>query len=465
MRNNELSDNLLLDTDGYKFSHWLQYPAGTSYMFSYLESRGGKYGQTVQFGLQPILKRLAKGFTMKDVEEAALFAEAYGTPFNKKGWTDMYEAYGGAFPVIIKAAPEGCVIETSNALMTVESTDPKFFWVVSYLETMLMRVWYPITVATQSWTIKQIIRGYLNRTSDNPEAELPYKLNDFGSRGVSSHESAQIGGAAHLVNFQGSDTTAGVRYANFHYKHKMSGGSIPAAEHSTITIWGRENEAKAYHNMITQFGEKPGFYAVVSDSYDIYNAISNIWGGTLKEEVLAAQGTLVVRPDSGHPATVVLKCLQLLEEKFGAIYNKKGFKVINNVRVIQGDGINEDSIREILESAVSAGYSASNIAFGMGGALLQQVNRDTQRFAFKCSYAVVDGAGVDVYKDPVTDKGKRSKKGKLDLVRLTLTSTGNKYNTVAGTNTLGSVLFSVFENGIITKEYTLDDIRKRANET
>ena len=455
-----LRDNPLLDTDSYKLSHWLQYPPNTTSMFSYLESRGGKYGQTLFTGLQPILHRLTQGFTLEDINEARDFAAAHGEPFNYDGWVECFQIHKGQFPVRIKAVAEGSVVPVSNALLTVESTDPKFFWVVSYLETMIMRVWYPITVATQSWTIKQIIKGYLDRTSDDGAAELPFKLHDFGSRGVSSRESAEIGGAAHLVNFMGSDTMPGVRYANYYYKSKMAGFSIPAAEHSTITMWGREYETEAYRNMIRQYGK--GLYAVVSDSYDLYNAIENIWGGTLYNEVVNSGGTLVVRPDSGNPPEVVLKALLLLDKKFGSTYNKKGYKVINNVRVIQGDGINEDSIRAILEATAAAGFSATNVAFGMGGALLQQVNRDTQRFAFKCSQAVVNGSSVDVFKDPVTDSGKRSKKGKLDLVRLR--SNNNRYTTVQGEASMGSVLKTVFENGKILKEYTLEEVRANAAE-
>src|ERR1017187_6968065 len=146
-----LKENILLDTDSYKLSHWLQYPPNTTSMFSYLESRGGKYGQTLFFGLQPILKRLEQGFTLEDVVEARDFAQAHGEPFNYEGWVACFNAHGGRFPVRIKAVAEGSVVPTSNCLLTVESTDSKFFWVVSYLETVLMRVWYPITVATQSW--------------------------------------------------------------------------------------------------------------------------------------------------------------------------------------------------------------------------------------------------------------------------------------------------------------------------
>lgn len=452
--------NLILDTDSYKFSHYMQYPPNTNYMFSYLESRGGKYSETVFFGLQYILKEfLSTPITMEMVEEANKFALAHGEPFNLEGWTYIAKDLKGKIPVRIRAVPEGVVVPTSNILMSVESTDPKVFWVVSFLETMLMRVWYPITVATQSYSIKKLIKSYLEKSSDEPNAEISFKLHDFGSRGVSSQESAMIGGAAHLVNFMGSDTVAGVWCANTYYKHPMAGFSIPAAEHSTMTMWGKENEEQAYRNMLKSYAKPGALVAVVSDSYDLYNAVENLWGGKLKDEVIASGATVVIRPDSGTPHEVVLKTLQLLDKKFGSTYNKKMYKVLNNVRVIQGDGINEESIRQILETATAAGYSATNIAFGMGGALLQQINRDTQKFAFKCSAAQIDGKLIEVYKDPVTDSGKRSKKGLLDLVYR-----GGKFQTIPGMDNFSTCLKVVYENGEILKETTFDEIRKRVSE-
>ena len=264
-----------------------------------------------------------------------------------------------------------------------------------------------------------------------------------------------IGGAAHLVNFRGSDTVAGIWMANKFYKSEMAGFSLPAAEHSTITMWGRANEALAYANILEKYKDQP-IFACVSDSYDIYNAVSNIWGKELRQKVIDYKGVLVVRPDSGDPATVVVEVLKRLEAAFGATVNKKGYKVIDNgVRVIQGDGINEDSIREILETAVAAGYSATNIAFGMGGALLQKLDRDTLKFAFKCSWAMVDGKSTPVYKDPVTDDGKRSKKGLLDLERMP----GNRVATVPVAADQ-SAMVKVFENGRILRRWTLEEVRK-----
>jgi nicotinamide phosphoribosyltransferase len=453
--------NFILDTDSYKLSHFLQYPPNTTKLFSYVESRGGRYDKTVFFGLQYILKEyLTQRITVEQVLKGQKFAEAHGVPYPLEGLLYIANELDGKWPVKIRAVKEGSVIPTHNILMSVESTDPKVPWVVSWLETSLLRVWYPITVATQSWHIRQLIMKYLEDTSDDAAAEINFKLHDFGSRGVSSQESAMIGGAAHLVNFMGSDTIAGVWMANEYYNSPMAGFSIPAAEHSSITSWGKENEANAYRNMLNQFAKPGSLVAVVSDSYDLWNAITNLWGGELKEEVVNSGATVIIRPDSGHPATVVLECLKLLDEKFGHTINTKGYKVLNNVRVIQGDGINEESIREILGNADDAGYSATNIAFGMGGALLQQVNRDTQKFAYKCSLATVDGKEIDVFKDPVTDPGKRSKKGRLDLWK----DSNDNYWTVNSKEIDNSVsqMVTVFENGELLVEYTLDEIRERA---
>lgn len=459
--------NLILDTDSYKSSHYLQYPPNTTKIFSYIESRGGKYDQTVFFGLQYLLKEYLAGpvITAEMVEEAREFFAAHGEPFNYDGWMRIVTVHGGKLPVRIRAVPEGVVLPVSNVMMTIENTDPECFWLTSWLETMLLRVWYPITVATQSHSIKKLIHEYLSFTADDADAEIAFKLHDFGARGVSSQESAAWGGAAHLVNFMGSDTVAGVLLANKFYgvEGGMAAFSIPAAEHSSITSWGKENEVEAYRNMLTQFAKPGALVAVVSDSYDLQNAVLNLWGEELKQTVIDSGAVIVIRPDSGDPASVVLETVQNLDKKFGHTINSKGYKVLNNVRVIQGDGINRDSIGQILFALEINRYSASNIAFGMGGALLQQVNRDTQKFAMKCSLAVVNGEEVEVFKDPVTDHGKKSKKGRLDLV-------GNFFDGSVRTIQLdqgqekhpGSLMQTVFENGEILAEHTFDEVRARA---
>ena len=451
--------SIVKDTDSYKVSHNRQYPPGTTRMFSYIESRGGEYDKTVFFGLQYYLKEyLSQPVTVEEVEKAKIFYAKHGVPFNYDGWMYIAKDLKGKLPVIIRAVPEGSVVPTHNILVSIESTDPKVFWIVSWLETMILRVWYPINVATRSYTIKKMIKASLDKSSDDPDAELPFKLHDFGSRGVSSQESAQIGGAAHLVNFMGSDTVVGVDMANEYYDCDMAGFSISAAEHSSITSWGQENEVDAYRNMLTQFAKPGSILAVVSDSYDIYNAITNLWGGKLKDEVIASGATVVIRPDSGNPPDVVLKCLELLDEKFGHVVNSKGFKVLNNVRVIQGDGINEHSIKEIIEKFLAAGYSQTNVAFGMGGALLQQHNRDTLKFAMKCSHIMVGDKSVDVFKNPVTDPGKVSKSGRLDLVA------GNKTIKLDSFSSYHNMTLmqDVYKNGELLIDQKFADIRARA---
>lgn len=452
--------NTIMDTDSYKASHWLQYPPNTTEIYSYLESRGGKYQNTVFFGLQYLLEKLETKITMDMIKEAEEFFKVHGEPFNRNGWRHIVEDLGGKLPVRIHAVPEGLVIPVLHPLMTVENTDPQCYWLTSWLETQLMRVWYPITVATQSWHIKQIIRKFLHETTSlgNAEADLKFKLHDFGSRGVSSEESAAIGGAAHLVNFMGSDTVAGVDLMNRVYNDgSMSAFSIPASEHSTMTTWGVTGELDAYENMLRQYGAPGRIFAVVSDSYDLDHAVDKLWGEELRQKVIDSGATLVIRPDSGDPKSVVLRTLQKIDEKFGSTVNSRGFKILRSVKVIQGDGVDEFSIRDVLNAAKDAGFCASNVNFGMGGALLQKLDRDTQRFAYKCSSATINGKIVDVYKDPKTDPMKRSKKGRMDLVRR-----GVKYETLTGTGHFGSVMKLVFENGLIKKRYTLGEVRSNS---
>lgn len=461
-----MKTSIILNTDSYKVSMYRQYPAATTGVYSYIESRGGRYDRTVFFGLQAFIKEyLLNPITQADIDIADDILTAHGEPFNREGWEYILREHDGYLPVVIKAVPEGTVVPVKNVLATIENTDPKCFWLTTWLETALLRaIWYPTTVATQSWHIKQVIKDFLEKTGD--PSTINFKLHDFGARGVSSLESAGIGGAGHLVNFMGTDTISGVLFAREYYNAGIAGFSIPAAEHSTITSWGRENEVKAYENMVRQFGRAGSIVAVVSDSYDIFNAASKIWGEDLRQLVIDSGATIVIRPDSGDPVKVNLRLVEILGEKFGYTTNAKGFKVLNNVRLIQGDGVNELTIRSILGAFMAMGWSADNIAFGMGGALLQQVDRDTQKFAMKASSACINGIWVDVQKDPVTDSGKKSKKGRVELWE-----SGNEFQSgveqPTGWTDKGlewkPVLLNVFENGKLYTEISFDEIRSRAN--
>jgi nicotinamide phosphoribosyltransferase len=455
-------------TDSYKASHWLQYPPDVASMYSYFESRGGRYRETVFFGLQYfLLHYLTRPITRAHVAEADRFFAAHGEPFNREGWEYLVDRYGGRLPVRIRAVPEGTVVPTGNVIFDIELTspDPRIFWVVSWLETLLVQVWYPTTVASLSFYCKRQIMDALVQSADDPLAEVDFKLHDFGARGGSSQETIRLGGAAHLVNFKGSDTVEGVRCANHYYDCEMAAFSIPAAEHSTITMWGREREEDAYANFVQRYlidrvvpEGAPKVAACVSDSYDVFNAIENLWcGPRLLPMVAHSGGKLVIRPDSGDPPTVVLKCLQILDRKAGTRRNTKGYKVLPSYfGLIQGDGVNDESIPEILHAVISRGYSASNIGFGMGGGLLQQVNRDTLKFAFKCAAALRGGEWVDVSKEPATDMGKRSKQGRLALVR-----ENGDYNTVRRPRN-DDLLAPVYEDGRVLRRSTLDEVRQSA---
>lgn len=455
-----VNQNIITLTDSYKTSHYLQYPKGTERVFSYLELRGGLFDNTVFFGLQYFLKNYLVGevVTMDKINRAERLVKAHGVPFNREGWVHIVNAHKGRLPVTIKAVPEGTVVPGKNVLMTVENTCPDCFWLTNYLETLLLQVWYPITVATLSREMKKVIGKGLVETGDL--AGLPFKLHDFGFRGVSSVESAKLGGAAHLVNFMGTDTLPGIEMLMDNYfMDEMPGFSIPASEHSTITSWGRENEAKAMENMLDKYPD--GLVACVSDSYNIWEACSDIWGTQLKDKILNRNGTLVVRPDSGNPVEVVSKVILTLMDKFGYTVNDKGFKDLPpQIRMIQGDGITFESTKLIIEEMKRNQLSVDNTAFGMGGGLLQKVDRDTLKFAFKCSAAKVNGEWIDVYKQPVDEPFKASKKGLLKLVG----GANGNFHTVNQNElpNLENKLQVVFENGELFNQTTLTEVRNRA---
>lgn len=458
----------ILMSDSYKFSHFKQFPVGMTESEYYIESRGGSHDYQVMFGLQIFLKQyLCKPITREDVEEAAMIAALHGVPFNYAGWMHIVNAHGGYLPLEIRAVEEGTKVPTKNVLAVVRSTDPVCAWLPGHMETSLLRaVWYGTTVATISNQVRNVIKRYMDETSDAPAEGLPFKLHDFGARGVSSSESAGIGGAAHLVNFMGSDTLEGIMYARRYYGADMAGFSIPASEHSTITSWRRSFEIDAYKNMIESFGGDGKIYACVSDSYNLWTALE-LWK-SLESDILRMGGTLVIRPDSGDPIATPVKTVQRLMELFGHKVNSKGFMVLpDHIRVIQGDGVNENSIGEILAKLKENGISADNIAFGMGGALLQHCDRDTYKFAMKMSAAVVDGKVRDVFKDPITQPGKKSKKGRLGLFRnldtnevVTLNVDENRKPLEDGN--FKAMLRCVYRNGNLLHDVSFDKIRENA---
>lgn len=477
-----LEPNLILLTDAYKYSHLKFYTPGLTKMISYLESRGVKFQETVMFGLQYIIKKYLAGAVLSEemAEEAWIKLNGENGVFGKDGsyskeeWLKLIRKHNGVLPIQIKAVPEGTVVSVKNVLAMIESTDDEFPWITGFIECLFLEVWYPITVATLSREVKKVIVHYLDKTGAKTEA-IPtitqFVLNDFGFRGVSSVESASIGGAAHLVNFMGSDNVAGSDMLTKYYNTTiMWGKSIDATEHSIMTMEGEEGECNVIRRILET--KTSGLVACVSDSYNILRTCKSYYGEIFKDIILSRDGVFVVRPDSGDPVATLKAVFKILFEYFGYTTNEKGFKILPpQIRVIQGDGVNYDSIIGMYEALTKEGIGAENLVLGMGGKLLQAgLDRDTQNFAVKACYAIINGKGVDIIKSPteldaegnVKVSFKKSKKGLMKLVK---TSDGGYYtmtSSEAGFEQAKCEMIVIFENGKLLVDETIETIRERA---
>ena len=450
--------SIILNTDSYKISQFAQLPKNTDFLYSYIESRGGNSDKVVNFGLQAFLREvLSKPIAASDIYKAEMFCKVHGEPFNKEGWEYILKEYGGYLPLAVYGIDEGIPVPVKTPVVAVVNTDPKCAWLTSYIETAILRaVWYPSTVATRSREVKEVIRDYLLATEGNVNS-LDFKLIDFGKRGSSSYETSGLGAMAHLINFKGTDTISGIFDAMEYYDSDICGFSIPASEHSCVCSWGRENEIEMYRNMIRaeEFKDYP-LVACVSDTYDIFEAC-RMWN-SLADEIKSLGKTIVIRPDSGDPMQVIPKMLSILSEGFGFTVNSLGYKVLNNCRIIWGDGIDVLQIKTILFNASIQHWSAENFAFGSGGWLLQSLNRDTHKFAMKASCVFQNGEWIGIAKDPVTDQGKKSKTGIFHVSEdFTVTDVSGKED-----NWDFGLLKLRYRNGRLYNQIRFDEVRKNA---
>jgi nicotinamide phosphoribosyltransferase len=395
------------------------YPDGTTGMHSYIEAR--KTGETiVPFGAQMwVKKNLLDPITKEDIEEYDAFGKAHGEPTHPELFQYMLDEYNGYMPITIHGIPEGTPTPSQKPLWTIECTDPKLFWLSSYLETNFQRgVWYPTTIASNDRKNYLALKAFYNVGADTNDL-LPFVLHDFAGRGVSSDETAQIGGAAHLVYFMGSDTVAGVRAANFYYNTAMSAFSVVASEHSVQCSFGPDGQSE-YLEKVLKFAKPGAIVSIVLDGYDVMRESLRLC--TEFHDLIVESGAKVVfRPDSGDFMAIIPQILAMQEKYFGFKINSKGKKVINNVGLIQGDGICHETMVDILYRVTSLGYSPEVVVFGSGGKLLQGVMRDDYGFAQKASAVLINGVWRDVFKAPITDPGKRSKAGRLtspDMVKI-----------------------------------------------
>ena len=453
-------NNPILKTDSYKESHGPFYPPGTTKVHSYFTCRkGGAHDEIVFFGLQMLLREMNTPITDSMVKEAQSYFELHMATFDADRWMHIVNEHGGRLPLKIWAVPEGTICKAGDPLIVVENTDPKCFWLTNYVETLLVQVWGPTTVATNSYHMKKDLLSALKMTGNTNF--WSHRLHDFGCRGVSSMQSAAMLGCAHLaVGFSGTDTIPALVAAREVYDNYCAAFSIRATEHSVVTAFGDTplDELKAFHNYLKSVPDD-AIVAYVCDSYNIYQFIQGVLGHpTIWTNVMRRSGCLVIRPDSGHPPTVVCDVLEHIERicnksmlplsneaypdpniKYDIEINEHGYKVLpKQLRLIQGDGIDAKMMVKILVAMIEKGWSADNISFGSGGGLLQKFNRDTLKCAFKASYVEVNGKGRGIYKSPIDAPGKNSRKGKINTDNMLL----------------------VFENGDIHRQ-KFDDIRKR----
>lgn len=476
----ENPDAAILLTDSYKFGHWAMYREGTQNISSYFESRNGaKYSSTVFFGLQYILKKHLVGavITQEMVDAAEEFTNSHfmgNTKFNRAMWQRIVDVHGGKLPIRIKAVPEGSRIPVSNILMDVEVTDEELgedgkstlmAALTNYFEGLLTHVWATCNVATISRHLRDVFEDAFELSVEKENHwMIDYMLHDFGFRGVTGVDQAGRLGSAHLVSFKGTDTPVAITYPMKYYNtREMLGYSVNATEHSIMCQLGAENDIKILKEMLPKYPN--GVFSCVGDSKSIVEFVEAM--GTdpeLRELILNRNGKFVVRPDSprfegDNPEDQIMWIINKLSEYFGHTENSLGFKEHNpKVGLIYGDGLSADQINNSVKAILEGFWAASTCIFGMGGGLLQKHNRDTQRFAFKCSSRKQDNEWNDVYKKPL-DASKASKAGRLKLIKK-----DGQYMTVREEEyaKYPNELVTVFENGELVYDQDFQTIRETA---
>jgi len=408
------NSSIIIDADSYKFSHYALYPTGTNAMYSYIEARV-KDAVIIPFGIQLWIKKyLLNPITIEQINEAETIAKLHGVPFNRPGWEYILKKYQGFLPIKIRGIPEGTRVASSTPILSVLCDDPNVFWLASYIETSLQRgIWYPTTIASNDYDSYMKLKSLYDISSDNI-AMIDFSLHSFASRGVSSRETAEIGGLAHLIYFKGTDDVVALKAARDYYNCEMPGFSVVATEHSIQCSYGQDNQA-AYLDKVLDVYAKPNvIVSVVMDGYDIFREVDLLCTQHFIDRIKNSGCKFVVRPDSGDMFEIVPAILHKLEKGYGFTVNSKGKKVLNNVGVIQGDGINHITMPQLAQTVVDHGFSPENVIYGSGGGLLQQVNRDTFKFAQKTSAIRIGDKWINTVKNPITDAGKVSKGGLLD---------------------------------------------------
>ena len=465
--------SFIWDVDAYKMGHMCQYPTDTEYIYSVLQLRSDRYfSKTPIVGLQYLIKEyLMQPINKQDVLELIAETKEMGIyhPETEKKLMSLVKL--GYLPLEIKAIPEGSVIDLPNAICTIQNTVEGFHWCVGLVETLLLKWWSALATSSCSLAYRQVVDKYFEETSDSHFLK-PFAVHDFGARATMCPESASFTGMAHALNFDGSDTIVSAPLIRKYYNGEgMVICSVPASEHSVMCSYGREDEIKAFENMLDTY--KTGIVSIVSDTYNWYDVMDKMTLD-LKDKILARDGKVVFRPDSGNPYDIIcgempmrgvsmdygskqIGGIRALDKVFGHTVNSKGYKVLDShVGLIYGDGMYLERFEKTLETMKQLGYSAENLVIGVGG-ILRNHTRDTLGAAFKATCVCRNGVWTPIMKDPVTDQGKKSYKGFVSVIK-----EDGQYKTVEGGHP-NDLLQTVFKDGQLVKDFTWQEIKSLYN--
>lgn len=445
--------NPILAIDGYKVSHRAQYPQGTTRVYSNFTPRSDRFfqspladGKMVFFGLQGFLQ-----WFLVDLFNDAFFARPEEEVVNEyKQVMDSYlgpDAVAvdhirdlhrlGYLPLHIKALDEGTKVPMKVPVLTITNTQPAFFWLVNYLETVLSaELWKASTNATIAHHYRKICARWAEKTCSDL-SHLDFQCHDFSFRGMSGLQDTMQAGCGHLISFKGTDSIPSLLYARDYYtdgKPCFIGASIPATEHSVMCMGERDSEIDTFRRLIADLYSR-GFVSIVSDTWDYWQVLT-VYTRELKETIMQREGRVVFRPDSGDPVEILCGTgadddtrsartpeekgsVEVLWEIFGGTLNEKGYKVLDpHVGLIYGDSITLARANEILRRLEAKGFASSNVVFGVGSFTYQYNTRDTFGFAMKATWGEVNGEGRMIFKEPKTDNGlKRSARGLLRVER------------------------------------------------
>jgi nicotinamide phosphoribosyltransferase len=480
--------NPLLLTDGYKVDHRRQYPDGTTLVYSNWTPRKSRIegiDKVVFFGLQYFIKKyimhdFKNDFFNQPKEEVV---KRYARRINNylgenlvgtKHIEDLHDL--GYIPMVFKALPEGCSVPARVPMFTMYNTLPEFFWLTNYFETLLSAViWMPCNSATIAKKYREVLDRYALETSSVPEF-VDWQGHDFSMRGMAGIEAAVTSSAGHMLSFTGTDTIPAIDFLEEYYNadsdKELIGGSVAATEHSVMCMGTTTGEFETFKRLILEVYPK-GVVSIVSDTWDLWKVLTD-YLPRLKKEIIAREGKVVVRPDSGNPVDIICGnpagktieekkgVIELLWDAFGGSTNSKGYKeLVPQIGAIYGDSITIDRATQICERLKQKGFASTNVVVGIGSYTYQYNTRDTFGFAMKATYGEVNGEGREIFKDPITDDGtKKSAKG---LMKIVLEKGEYKLiDQVSWAEEKTGELKEIFRDGVLLVDESLSEIRKRA---